>query len=373
MNVPELYDQNLSIQPRKLYDPKMKSRLLQFRFLISGIIILTLILTIFFLVNKQPIIRNNPSPQITINTNIPYLPFRKNSKTTDPRFIPGTSCPLFPPDNILNQDITTLPVNPMSVTWIATVQGRNLDYDFGPPPDGMPFILVDHTTQRIQINFHENSANNSDVGQYPFNGDTPVQQSGGNDRHALMIDRDSCMLYELFDAQWNNGKPKAGAGAVFNLRSNVLRPEGKSSADDAGLPIFPLLLSSDEIRLGEIKHAIRFSTQRVDSSLHLWPARFTPSYLNTPNHNLPPMGARFRLKQNYDISGFTAPTRVVLRALKHYGMILSDIGFDWTIIGTQNNNFPEGIGEELKKVPSTQLEAVDESLLMLDHNSGAVR
>jgi hypothetical protein len=283
--------------------------------------------------------------------------------------IPGSSCQVFPADNVWNRDISSLPVHARSSTWVARVAGQRLDYDFGRRPYGMPYTLVDPLTPRVPITFASRGGYDADLGPYPFGPTTPVQ--GQADRHAIMIDRQSCVLYELYDAWWNGGLPYAGFGAIFDLRSNALRPDNKGSANDAGLPIFPGLVRLDEVRSGEIRHALIFSLQQVDSSRHLWPARFTPSYLGTPDESLPPMGARFRLKASYDISGYSRDAQVILTALKRYGMFAYDIGADWTLAGTEDSGWQQWLADELPRLPSSQLEAVDESSLMVDPNSGA--
>jgi hypothetical protein len=185
-----------------------------------------------------------------------------------------------------------------------------------------------------------------------------------------MLDRDTCVLYELYAANWNGGHPTAGSGAVFDLKSNALRPATWTSADAAGLPILPGLLRLDEVQSGHVDHAIRFTAQRTDKSF-IWPARHQAGSANDPN--LPPMGARFRLRADFNMAGYRPDTQVVLRAMQHYGLILADNGSNWYFQGEAINNWDDGFISDLKRVPAGAFEAVDESSLMVDPNSGQFR
>jgi hypothetical protein len=288
--------------------------------------------------------------------------------------IPGTSCSCLPSDNIWNRDISTMPVHLMSSTWVSHIgTSKNLDLAFGPPNWGMPFNITTSSTPKVSINFRD--PGQSDPGPYPFTSTTPIE-AGTGDYHAFMIDKDACVLYELFDAHWNGGNPSAGEGAIFDLRSNALRPDGWTSVDDAGLPIFPGLARWDEVQAGEIRHAFRFTAQETCPIVgsHLWPARFEASYVNLPQDPaIPPMGARFRLKASYNISGYSAQAQVILRALQHYGMFLADVGCDWCLGGTVDPNWSSSLTSELRNVPANQFEVVDESSLMVSPNSGQAR
>jgi hypothetical protein len=190
------------------------------------------------------------------------------------------------------------------------------------------------------------------------------------DRHILILDRDNCILYELFDAWYEDGW-HAGSGAIFNIYSNNLRPEGWTSADAAGLPILPGLVRYDEVNAGEIKHAIRFTVAQTRRA-YVWPARHFASYQNGSQY--PPMGQRFRLKAGYDISGFSPEVQVILRALKKYGMILADNGANWFISGTPDPRWDNDmLVPELHQVLGSAFEAVDVSSLMLNPDSGQVK
>ena len=272
---------------------------------------------------------------------------------------------MFPASNIWNRDISSLPVNARSAQWLANMGTGNLHPDFGAAPYGYSYAIVDNSHPRVSLTF--TYASESDPGPYPFGPDIPIEQ--GSDRHAFMLNRATCTLYELFDASWNGGHPTAGSGAIFNLRSNALRPNGWTSADAAGLPMLPALVRWDEVRSGAIHHALRFTTVLTDRS-YLWPARHQAGSASNPA--FPPMGARFRLKASFSISRYSPQAQVVLRAMEHYGMVLADNGSNWYFQGTQDA-WPDSVLSELKTIPSSAFEAVDESSLMIDPNSGAAR
>src|SRR4051794_33434936 len=194
--------------------------------------------------------------------------------------VPGTTCTVFPSDNVWNTDISKLPVNSHSPEWLRSMHADSTDLhpDFGPPVYGMPFTVTGASTPKHHVRFQY--AAESDKGPYPFGPKTPIEggQHAGGDRHALMVDRSTCTLYELYHAYWNGGSPKAGSGAVYDLRANHLRPNGWTSADAAGLPIFPGLVRYDEVKAGFIGHAIRFPADHTRDR-HIWPARHDASDL----------------------------------------------------------------------------------------------
>src|SRR5438445_10046662 len=209
--------------------------------------------------------------------------------------VPTTSCQVFPVDNVWNTDISSLPVYPSSPQWLASMafSTTKLHPDFGGPPYGFPYNVVDNTHATVPVTFQY--ASESDPGPYPLGSDTLIEN--GSDRHALIINRDTCTLYELFDLAGSGSSWIAGSGAVFSLGSDALRPLGWTSADAPGLPIFPGLVRSDEVQAGASKPAIRFTDQRADRSV-LWPARRRAG--TAANTSLPPMGARFRLNAPFD-------------------------------------------------------------------------
>jgi hypothetical protein len=292
--------------------------------------------------------------------------------------VPGApNCPMFPADNVWNTPVADLPVNPNSAAWMSSMDASttNLHPDFGPSGDpsnpyGMPYTVVSPSQPEVPIAFQY--AGESDPGPYPFNASTPIeggQQSTG-DRHAIMVNPTTCTLYELFDAQYSAAGSTAGSGAIWNLDSNALRPAGWTSADAAGLPILPGLVRYDEVQSGAITHAIRMTAEATDTS-YLWPARHEAGTSSNPD--LPPMGARFRLKASYNISGYSPQAQVVLRAMQQYGLIVADNGSNWYFGGTADDSWPAGLVNELKEVPASAFEAVDESSLMVDPNSGQAR
>jgi hypothetical protein len=276
-------------------------------------------------------------------------------------------CPMLPADNVWNTDISLLPVHTRSAAWLASMSSgtTKLHPDFG-GPYGIPYTVVAGSHAKVSVAF--DYADESDPGPYPFGSDTPIE--GGSDRHALMVDNSTCTLYELYDAAYSPTGSTAGSGAVWSLRSNALRPAGWTSADAAGLPITPGLLRRDEVASGHVDHAIRMTASRTDRS-YLWPARHQAGAANDPN--LPPMGARFRLKAGFDMSAYSAETRVVLRAMQRYGMLLADNGSNWFFQGAVDSGWSDTLISQLKQVPASAFEAVDESSLMISPDSGQAR
>ena len=284
--------------------------------------------------------------------------------------VPGTTCSVFPANNVWNTPIDDLPVNRSSAAWAASLPGKHLTLGFGPAGGknyGFPFQVVENSTSMVPVAISDRQE--SDPGPYPFGPETPIEPFDGGDAHALMINKDTCILYELYDAHWNDGNPKAANGVIYDLKSNALisNPSFSSaSADDAGLPLFPGLVRFDEVQAGVIDHALRFEASRAYSGGVLWPGTYTPTYLNTPNGNVLWMGSRWRLKKSFDISHFSAQAQAILIALKKYGMFMSDIGDDWQIDGTLDTNWSQSLVNELVTVSSSELEAVDESSLVVN-------
>ena len=281
---------------------------------------------------------------------------------------PSTTCSVFPSNNIWNTDISKLPVHAQSSQWLASMAASTtkLHPDFGGPPYGFPYNVVGNAHPTVTVSFQY--ASESDPGPYPVGADTLIEN--GSDRHALIVNRDTCTLYELYDLSGSGTSWTAGSGAIFPLGSNALRPLGWTSADAAGLPLFPGLVRWDEVQAGAITHAIRFTAQQTDRSF-LWPARHQAGAAANPA--LPPMGARFRLRATYDISHFSAQAQVILLAMQHYGLLLADNGSNWFFSGTEDAAWPDSLLTELKNVPAGQFDAVDESGMMVDPNSAAAR
>jgi hypothetical protein len=275
-------------------------------------------------------------------------------------------CPVFPRNNIWNVPIDKMPVHANSAKFIETggIQ-RNLHPDFS-KQGGIPFIVVPATQPMVPITF---TSGESDPGPYPIPDNLPVEAGSGpdSDNHGLILQQGTCKLYEIYQVAKNpDGTWKGSSGAVFDLRSNGMRPDGWTSADAAGFAILPGLIRWDEIQAGEIKHAIRLTIPKTRNE-YVWPARHFASRLWEPFY--PPMGTRFRLKANYDISGFPKEVQVVLRALKKYGMLLADNGQSWFLTGVPDTRWDDELWSTIKRVKGSDLEAVDTSSLMITPNS----
>jgi hypothetical protein len=302
--------------------------------------------------------------------------------------VPGPTiagCPIFPADNIWNTRIDTLPVDPRSGQYVAAIGAAlPLKADFGAglyegAPSGIPFVVVPPNQRPVPIRFarfgdEEPAAHESDAGPYPIPPRAPVE--GGlrstDDRHVIAVQQQSCTLFELYKAvPHSDGSWSAVSAAKFDLESNALRPDGWTSADAAGLPIFPGLVRYEEVMSGEIRHALRFTAPRTRRAF-VWPARHYASNLTDPG--LPPLGQRFRLKASVDISRFSPPVRVILRALQLYGMILADNGSSWFVSGAPHDGWNNDmLNREMRQLRGSDFEAVDVSSLRVDPNSAQVR
>lgn len=277
-------------------------------------------------------------------------------------------CPMFPGDNIWNRRVDSLPVHSRSTAYINSIgAATRLHPDFG-VTYGIPFTSVPAGQPKVPVVFDYDDE--SDPGPYPIPPDAPVE--GGSDAHVLVIDRGTCLLYEMWASEKQpNGSWTAGSGAIFDLRSNALRPAGWTSADAAGLPILPGLVRYDEVASGAIRHAIRFTASTTQRA-YVWPARHYAS--NNTNLNVPPMGQRFRLKAGVDISGLDPEIQVIFRAFKEYGIILADNGSNWYITGAPDPRWDdEMLVDAFRLLKGSDFEAVDVSGLMIDANSGQSR
>jgi hypothetical protein len=290
--------------------------------------------------------------------------------------LPGTTCPAFPADNVWNTPITGLPVDKESASWLKSMDSGStfLHPDYGPgggsSPYGIPWQITARDPKLVKVRF--GYADQSDPGPYPFSAATPIEggSHASGDRHALMVDPSTCVLYELYDAYYRpNGRSTAGSGAIWKLDSNRLRPAGWTSADAAGLPILPGLVNYDEVKSGHIDHAIRFTSQTTSTSF-LWPARHEAG--STSSRDDPPMGARFRLKASFRLpaSRCARACQVVIQAMKTYGLILADNGSNWYFQGTTDRRWTYTMVDQLKQIPAAAFQAVDESCLMVNRNSG---
>jgi len=271
---------------------------------------------------------------------------------------------VFPFDNAWNEDISNTPVDPNSDNLIAGIGANtNLHPDFGTvwngAPNGIPYIVVSGTQTKVPLNWTA-YGDESDPGPYPIPPDAPIEggPSSTGDRHVLVIDRDNWKLYELgYAFPINNGASwNANCGAIFDLNSDALRPAGWTSADAAGLPIFPGLVRYDEVfEQQEIRHAIRFTAQ-ITRHAYVAPARHWAS--SNTSVNRPPMGMKVRLKASFDISGFTPPMQVILRAMKKYGMILADNGSNWYFSGAPDMRWSDDELNQLKTLKGSNFEVV---------------
>jgi hypothetical protein len=276
------------------------------------------------------------------------------------------ACPVFPASSPWNQRVDKLPVASDSARIVASI-GRDdhMHADFGSGlweggPIGIPITVVRAAQPRSRVAFEY--GDESDKGPYPIPKNVAIEggRASDGDRHALIVDRDRCRLYELFALYPTGGGWRAGSGAIFDLRSNELRPAGWTSADAAGLPILPGLARYEEVARGRIDHALRFTVSRTRRA-YIWPARHFASSDTDPA--LPPMGLRMRLKRSYPIAGFPRQARIVLQALKEYGMILADNGSDWYVSGAPHPKWSNDQLHALHRVPGSAFEVVDGTML----------
>jgi len=290
--------------------------------------------------------------------------------------VAGSTCRAFPSDNWWHADVRGLPVHARSRAWLSHMStGVDLHPDFGPsygdgPDYGIPVTLVDPGHRRVRVRF--DYADESDRVRYPFGADTRIEGGRGSDgdKHAIVVDKGSCRLYETWNTRVRDGRWVAGSGAVWSLWSNRLRPDGWTSADAAGLPILPGLLRWNEVKAGRVDHAIRFTTD-VTSRHHLWPARHDAGSRDSLAY--PPMGARFRLRAGFSTRGFSPYAAAVITAMKRYGLVLADNGSPWYFQGEQNARWPARLVEELKQIPASAFVAVDTSALQVSEDSAEVR
>jgi hypothetical protein len=262
------------------------------------------------------------------------------------------ACPVLPADNPWNQPVDRAPALSRSAAYTEHL-GANASVfaDFS-----IPYVTVPRSQRRVPVHFHY--WRESDRGRYPIPRNAPVER-GTPDRHLLVLDRDNCRLYELYKARpVKGGKSwRAGSGAIWNLRSNRLRPKGWTSADAAGLPILPGLARFEEVRRGVIDHALRFTAEGIHNT-YVYPARHTDG--RSGSSGAPPMGSRFRLRASFDTSGFPPQSRVILEALKRYGMILADSGPAFSLGGAPGGWNRDDL-DALRRVKGRDLEAVDTS------------
>jgi hypothetical protein len=275
-------------------------------------------------------------------------------------------CPIFPRDNAWNQRVDKLPVARNSATLVRSIGlGDTFHADFGSGryaggPIGIPYDVVGRGTRRSRVSF--GYSGDSDHVRYPI--PRGVHIEGGpkadGDRHALLVDRSRCRLYELYDLHHRRGRWHAGSGATWSLRSNHLRHRGYTSADAAGLPILPGLARWDDVRRGSIDHALRFTAERTRAS-YVYPARHFASH--SKSAALPPMGTRVRLKQGVSLRGLGPQAKIIARALKRYGAILADNGSPWYFSGAPNPHWDNDQLHGLDRITGRDFVVVDTSSL----------
>ena len=276
-------------------------------------------------------------------------------------------CRIFPATNVWNKRVDTLPVAANSSAIVNAIgAGLHMHADFGSGlwdggPIGIPITVVRSTQRRSHVRFAY--ADESDPGPYPIPSGVRIEggRNADGDRHALLVDRDSCRLYELFNLRRrSDGGWRAGSGAIWSLGSNKLRPAGWTSADAAGLPILPGLARYSEVKRGVINHALRVTVERTRRA-YIYPARHQASDLTGPN--LPPMGLRLRLRADFPIAGFPRQARIVLTALKRYGMIVADNGSSWYVSGAPHPSWSNDQLHSLHGVHGSDFVVVDTSEL----------
>ncbi len=274
---------------------------------------------------------------------------------------------IFPADNSWNQDISSEPVDPNSDQIIANFSSSGLHADFGSglwdnAPIGIPFVVVCGSQAKIQVVFRANSydgdyGDESDAGPYAIPLNAPIEGNGNGDAHVISVDKDNGILYELYNASVNGNHWEASSGAIFNLKSDALRPDGWTSADAAGLPIFPGLVRYDEVLKGTIDHAIRFTL----SSSNVKPAYISParhSVNSSGGQYSLPFGAKIRLKNSFDISNYSPQLQVILTAMKKYGLILADIGSNMYISGAPDERWNNDDLHQLGNIQASSFEVV---------------
>ncbi|MEV0459188.1 hypothetical protein [Catellatospora methionotrophica] len=289
---------------------------------------------------------------------------------------PGGQCSGFPADNVWRADVSKLPVHSSSGTIVNSIgASARMHPDFGSglwqgAPIGIPVTTIRPGQKTVKVSFEY--AGESDKGPYPIPADAKVEggRNSSGDRHVILHDPATCKVYELYAAYPSGAGWRAGSGAIFDLRSNKLRPAGWTSADAAGLSVFAGLVRYEEVAAGRINHALRITVPRTRNS-YVWPARHAAS--SRPDAALPPMGLRLRLKASVDTSKMPKQARIIAEAMKKYGVIVADNGSAWYLSGAPDDRWSNDALRALKNLQGSNFEAVDTSGLMADKNSGAVR
>ncbi|PCJ59674.1 MAG: hypothetical protein COA79_09730 [Planctomycetota bacterium] len=291
---------------------------------------------------------------------LPAIAGSKKNKKTLLKTKYGT-VQILPKKNPWNTNISKFKVHPNSKNFIKSIGANtSIHADFGTTwqgvPNGIPYVIVSSKQKKVPVKFQY--ADESDIGPYPIPKDAPIEggSNGKGDRHIIMIDPKRKQLFELFHAFKTDKGWKAGSGAIFDLSSNALRPKGWTSADAAGLPIFPGLVRYEEVVIQkEITHALRFTVKKSQRGYILPATHFASKH---KDKNLPPMGLRLRLKKEFDISKFPPTAQVILKALKKYGMYVADNGSDWFISGAPHPKWNDDHLNSLKKVKGNDFEVI---------------
>jgi len=271
-----------------------------------------------------------------------------------------TNAPSLPTEAAWNQDISKAPVARNSAATIAYINshgGDHLHPDFGSPRAyGFPYAVVGGGQAKLPIHYTA-YGDESDPGPFPVPKGAPVEGGNGSDgdRHVLVVDRAGCTLYELYRAFFKGGHWNADSGTKWDLRSAARRPDSWTSADAAGLPIFPGLVRYDEVAAGHLDHAIRVT---FDSTRDAWVHPASHCAGDTPNSNAPAMGTRLRLKADYGLGDFSGGAKVIAEALKHYGMIVADNGSNWYVSGSSDRRWNDENLDQLKRIPGSAFQVV---------------
>jgi hypothetical protein len=281
-------------------------------------------------------------------------------------------CQVFPANNVWNTPIETLHKDKHAQDYVDSIGPLHpVHPDFGSSLEsGMPYTLIPATTKRVKITFDYRE--DSDLSNYPIPPDAPIENGPDSkgDRHVLLVDENRCLLFEIYDAHpKGDGTWTAGSGIIMDLTSNALRTEGKTSADAAGLPILPGLVRYDEVMAGAINHALRFTVPHTQAA-YIWPARHKASHIT--DLKVPPMGQRFRLRADFDISKYSKTNQVIMKALKKYGMFLADNGSAMFISGVSDKRWDDADLHKLGDMKAEDFEAVDESDWQMMEDSARV-
>src|SRR5262245_25414948 len=309
----------------------------------------------------------------TASPSVSPRPSQRGTGTTRPA---TGSCTILPTNDVWHADVSRLPVLAKSETYVSSIgASATVHADFGSglyqgAPIGIPITTVSAAQAKTPVTFQY--ASESDKGPYPVPKNAAIEggASSTGDRHVILYDPAHCMDYELYAAYPHGTGWTAGSGAIFNLASNKLRPAGWTSADAAGLPILPGLVTWADMKSGHIDHAIRVTVPRTQAA-YVWPARHQAA--SSSNTSLPPMGLRLRLKASVDISHLPSQARIVAQAMKTYGIIVADNGSPWFISGAPDSHFNNDALHSLGTLVGSDFEAIDESSLMVSNGSGEAR